>query len=78
MQLEHRSAPTPPQPADSPDAFVFGPETRGLPATVLSTFIVANRLRIPMTAGSRSINLGNAVAIVLYEAWRQQDFSPGA
>jgi tRNA (cytidine/uridine-2'-O-)-methyltransferase len=56
------------------DAFVFGPETRGIPATVLDTFEPACQLRIPMASGSRSINLANAVSIVLYEAWRQLDF----
>ncbi|MDB5807984.1 MAG: TrmH family methyltransferase [Betaproteobacteria bacterium] len=60
------------------DAFVFGPETRGLPQTVLDTFSAASRLRIPMAAESRSINLANAVSIVLYEAWRQLDFLPRA
>jgi tRNA (cytidine/uridine-2'-O-)-methyltransferase len=57
------------------DVFVFGPETRGLPGAVLDTFAANRRIRIPMVAGNRSINLSNAVAIVVYEAWRQQDFS---
>ncbi len=56
------------------DAFVFGPETRGLPAEVLATFPDQNRLRIPMTASSRSLNLANAVAVIAYEAWRQLGF----
>ena len=56
------------------DVFVFGPETRGLPEEVLATFPPEQRVRIPMREGSRSINLSNAVAIMLYEAWRQQDF----
>jgi tRNA (cytidine/uridine-2'-O-)-methyltransferase len=57
------------------DAFVFGPETRGLPDVVLETFTPESRLRIPMRAGNRSLNLANAVAIVVYEAWRQNDFA---
>jgi len=56
------------------DAFVFGPETRGLPADVLESCPAAQRLRIPMQAGNRSLNLSNAVAVVAYEAWRQLDF----
>ncbi|MDA8092785.1 MAG: tRNA (cytidine(34)-2'-O)-methyltransferase [Betaproteobacteria bacterium] len=59
------------------DAFVFGPETRGLPDAVLSEFAVERRIRLPMLPGSRSLNLSNAVAVVAYEAWRQQDFSQG-
>jgi tRNA (cytidine/uridine-2'-O-)-methyltransferase len=57
------------------DAFVFGPETRGLPAEVLASFGDDARLRIPMTPGSRSLNLANAVAVVTYEAWRQNGFA---
>ena len=56
------------------DAFVFGPETRGLPQSVLDAFESRARLVIPMTAASRSINLANAVSVVVYEAWRQLDF----
>lgn len=56
------------------DAFVFGPETRGLPADVLESCPPAQRLRIPMLKGNRSLNLSNAAAIVAYEAWRQLDF----
>jgi tRNA (cytidine/uridine-2'-O-)-methyltransferase len=56
------------------DAFVFGPETRGLPDAVLQTFAPERRIRIPMRAGNRSLNLANAVAILVYEAWRQNDF----
>ncbi len=59
------------------DVFVFGPETRGLPAHVLEECAAEHRLRIPMRPGSRSINLSNSVAIVLYEAWRQSDFTGG-
>jgi len=57
------------------DVFVFGPETRGVPESVLDSFAAERRIRIPMAQGSRSINLSNAVAIVVYEAWRQLDFS---
>ncbi|WP_444901909.1 tRNA (uridine(34)/cytosine(34)/5-carboxymethylaminomethyluridine(34)-2'-O)-methyltransferase TrmL [Microbulbifer sp. SSSA007] len=57
------------------DAIVFGPETRGLPAEFLQEVGHQNTLRIPMRAESRSINLSNAAAIVIYEAWRQLDFS---
>lgn len=53
------------------DAIVFGPETRGLPADFLAMTGPENTLRIPMSANSRSINLSNAAAIVIYEAWRQ-------
>lgn len=58
------------------DALVFGPETRGLPSDIRERF-AETLLRIPMRADSRSLNLGNAVAIVLYEAWRQQKFESG-
>lgn len=60
------------------DILLFGPETRGLPAEVLATIGAENRLRIPMRANSRSLNLSNAVAVVLYEAWRQVGFVGGA
>jgi tRNA (cytidine/uridine-2'-O-)-methyltransferase len=56
------------------DAFVFGPETRGLPDAVLDACLPERRLRIPMQPGVRSLNLSNAVAVLAYEAWRQQDF----
>lgn len=56
------------------DVFVFGPETRGLPEDTLSGFAESARLRVPMAEGSRSINLCNTVAVVLYEALRQFDF----
>ncbi len=57
------------------DALLFGPESRGLPASVLSACGDDFVLRLPMVADSRSLNLSNAVAVFLYEAWRQQDFS---
>ena len=59
------------------DAFLFGPETRGLPREVLARFDDSRILRIPMRPGNRSLNLSNAAAIVLYEAWRQQGFQGG-
>ena len=56
------------------DALVFGPETRGLPEDVLHACPAGRRVRIPMRAGARSLNLSNVVAIAVYEAWRQADF----
>lgn len=56
------------------DAFLFGPETRGLPQDILQSVPVEQRLRVPMLPDSRSLNLANAAAIVVYEAWRQQGF----
>jgi len=60
------------------DALVFGPESRGLPGAVLDAFPEPQRLRIPMRPDSRSLNLSNAVALVLYEAWRQNGFAGSA
>lgn len=57
------------------DALVFGPETRGLPDEILAECPGERRLRIPMRPGSRSLNLSNAVSIVVYEAWRQAGFA---
>ena len=59
------------------DALLFGPETRGLPPDLLEAIGASAVLRLPMVANSRSLNLSNAVAVVVYEAWRQQGF-PGA
>ncbi|MBK9307976.1 MAG: tRNA (uridine(34)/cytosine(34)/5-carboxymethylaminomethyluridine(34)-2'-O)-methyltransferase TrmL [Nitrospira sp.] len=59
------------------DAFLFGPETRGLPAALLESFSVERRIRVPMVPESRSLNLSNAVAVVVYEAWRQVGFKNG-
>ncbi len=60
------------------DVFLFGPETRGLPEDVLSHIPAALRLRLPMRPDNRSLNLSNAVAVVMFEAWRQHDFIGGA
>lgn len=57
------------------DAFLFGPETRGLPDEVLRAFPPQRRLRLPMLDTSRSLNLANAAAVTIYEAWRQQRFA---
>jgi tRNA (cytidine/uridine-2'-O-)-methyltransferase len=57
------------------DAFLFGPESRGLPQEILETFALDRRLRIPMRAGNRSLNLSNAAAVTVYEAWRQLGFA---
>lgn len=56
------------------DVLVFGPETRGLPREVLATFEPQRQMRLPMMPTSRSLNLSNAVAVVVYEALRQNDF----
>ncbi|GAB3511743.1 tRNA (uridine(34)/cytosine(34)/5-carboxymethylaminomethyluridine(34)-2'-O)-methyltransferase TrmL [Pseudoxanthomonas daejeonensis] len=63
-----------PQYADG-DAFLFGPETRGLPDEVLDAIPAAQRLRLPMRPDNRSLNLSNAVAVVVFEAWRQSGFA---
>jgi tRNA (cytidine/uridine-2'-O-)-methyltransferase len=60
------------------DAFLFGPETRGLPQEVLSRVPASQQLSIPMLPGNRSLNLSNAVALIVYEAWRQLDFRRAA
>ncbi len=59
------------------DAFIFGPESRGLPSEVLAQIPDELRIRLPMMPGCRSVNLSNAVAVVAYEAWRQLGF-PGS
>ncbi|UQB42544.1 tRNA (cytidine(34)-2'-O)-methyltransferase [Thiomicrospira microaerophila] len=58
------------------DAFLFGPESRGLPEAVRNSLPEDQRLRIPMVADARSMNLANAVSVMAYEAWRQLDFKP--
>ena len=57
------------------DVLVFGPETRGLPPSVLERIPPERQLRIPMRPGNRSLNLSNSVALVVYEAWRQRGFA---
>ena len=59
------------------DVFVFGPESRGLPEHIRAGFAATERLRLPMLAESRSLNLSNSVAVVVYEAWRQSGFNGG-
>jgi len=56
------------------DLVLFGPETRGLPGAILDDLPVDQKIRIPMLSNSRSLNLSNAVAVVIYEAWRQLGF----
>jgi len=57
------------------DAFLFGSETAGLPETIHARFTAEQKLRLPMIAGNRSLNLANAASIVVYEAWRQTGFA---
>ena len=57
------------------DTFLFGPESRGLPADVLSRFKAEQRVRLPMLPDNRSLNLSNTVAVAIYEAWRQTGFA---
>ncbi len=59
------------------DWFVFGSETRGLPPALRESFAPERRLRLPMRAGQRSLNLSNAVAVTVFEAWRQNGFDAG-
>lgn len=59
------------------DVFVFGRETSGLPTEVMAEFPDPQRLRLPMLPGQRSLNLSNAVAVTVFEAWRQMGFSDG-
>lgn len=60
------------------DSLLFGPETRGLPQSLLDSMPAEQRLRLPMRSGSRSLNLSNTVAVAVYEAWRQNGFADGA
>lgn len=59
------------------DVLVFGPESTGFTDSMLTTFPIERRLRLPMVPARRSLNLSNTVAIVLYEAWRQLGFTGG-
>jgi tRNA (cytidine/uridine-2'-O-)-methyltransferase len=60
------------------DAFLLGPETRGLPQAVLDALPAEQRLRLPMRPDNRSLNLSNTAAVIVYEAWRQLGFDGGA
>jgi tRNA (cytidine/uridine-2'-O-)-methyltransferase len=60
------------------DALLFGPETRGLPAAILERVPEDQRLRLPLLPNNRSVNLSNAVAVAVYEAWRQHGFAGGS
>ncbi len=57
------------------DYLMFGPESRGIPAEILNSLPAMQKIRIPMVAQSRSMNLSNSVAVVIYEAWRQLDYA---
>lgn len=59
------------------DVFVFGPETRGLPAEILDTLPENQKIRFPMLPDNRSMNLSNTVAVTVFEAWRQQNYAGG-
>ena len=59
------------------DVFLFGPETRGLPADILESLPAERKIRLPMRANSRRMNLSNTVAVTVFEAWRQNGFSDG-
>lgn len=59
------------------DTFLFGPETRGLPQSLLDSLPAEQTLRLPMRPDNRSLNLSNAAAVVIYEAWRQTGFVGG-
>ena len=66
------------EPAYAPgDALLFGPETRGLPQALLESLPADCRVRLPMRPGVRSLNLSNAVAVAVYEAWRQHGYAGG-
>lgn len=63
---------------DADDWFIFGSETAGLPDAVRKVFPETQRLRLPMKSGNRSLNLSNAVAVVIFEAWRQMGYEGGS
>ena len=74
----HGSAPFADAAFQDGDVFVFGPESRGLPVALRESFPPAQRIRLPMREGNRSLNLSNTVAVVVYEAWRQNGYVGGA
>jgi tRNA (cytidine/uridine-2'-O-)-methyltransferase len=74
----HGSAPFADASFQDGDVFVFGPESRGLPVALRESFPPAQRIRLPMREGNRSLNLSNTVAVVVYEAWRQNGYVGGA
>jgi tRNA (cytidine/uridine-2'-O-)-methyltransferase len=59
------------------DWLVFGSETAGLPAALIQDFAIEQRVRLPMRTGQRSLNLSNAVAVAVFEAWRQSGYAGG-
>ncbi len=59
------------------DVLLFGPESRGLPMEIINNLPADQRIRLPMRAGQRSLNLSNACAVLVFEAWRQNDFTGG-
>ncbi|MEG2631448.1 MAG: TrmH family RNA methyltransferase, partial [Comamonas sp.] len=73
----HGSSPLHSAQFEAGDWLIFGSETRGLPVALRESFPPGQRLRLPMLPGQRSLNLSNAVAVSVFEAWRQLDF-PGA
>jgi tRNA (cytidine/uridine-2'-O-)-methyltransferase len=74
----HGSSPFAQQAFQSGDYFIFGSETRGLAPELRNSFPEKQRIRLPMREGNRSLNLSNTVAVVVYEAWRQNGYAGGA
>lgn len=74
----HGSAPFADQQFRPGDVFVFGSETKGLDADFRNSFPTSQRIRLPMRPGNRSLNLSNTVAVVVFEAWRQNGYQGGA
>jgi tRNA (cytidine/uridine-2'-O-)-methyltransferase len=73
----HGSTPFASMPFQPGDVFVFGSETRGLDPALRESFPTSQRIRLPMRPNNRSLNLSNAVAVVVFEAWRQNGFAGG-
>jgi tRNA (cytidine/uridine-2'-O-)-methyltransferase len=74
----HGSSPFADVQFEAGDVFVFGAESRGLDPALRESFPPAQRIRLPMMPGNRSLNLSNTVAVVVYEAWRQNGYAGGA